>query len=172
MSMYHLLYPLRTYLIVSGNKEEKNVMTADWLIPISYKPFILCVSISPKRYTHKLIKKYGEFVVGVPTMEMLNDVWVGGTKSGPEKLSKMKISFIPSKKVKTMSIKEAVANIECRVIDEKNYGDHTLFIGEVLSYSYSKEAFKNSMPNIDFKFIAHVHTNEFITFDRDSIVNI
>lgn len=170
--MYHLLYPLRTYLIVSGNEEEKNVMTADWVSPISYKPFILCVSISPKRYTHKLIKKYGEFVVSVPTMEMLNDLWIAGTKSGIEKLSKMKINFIKSKKVKTMSIKEAIANIECKVIDEKNYGDHTLFIGEVLNYSYNKEAFPDRKPNVDFKPVAHLYMNEFITFDRNSIVNI
>lgn len=170
--MYHLLYPLRTYLIVSGNEKEKNVMTADWVTPISYKPFILCVSISPKRYTHKLIKKYGEFVVSVPTMEMLNDVWIAGTKSGMEKLDKMKLNFVESKKVKTMSIKEAIANIECKVIDERNYGDHTLFIGEVLNYSYNKDAFKNGKPDIDFKFISHVHTNEFVTFDKDSIVNI
>lgn len=170
--MYHLLYPLRTYLIVSGNEEERNVMTADWVSPVSYKPFILCISISPKRYTHKLIKKYGEFVVSIPTMEILSDVWVAGTKSGPEKLNKMRLNFISSKKIKTMSIKEAIANIECEVIDEKNYGDHTLFVGEVLNYSYNKDAFKNSTPNIDFKFIAHVHTSEFVTFDRDSIVNI
>ena len=78
--MYHLLYPLRSYLIVSG-QEETNVMTADWLTILSHEPFIVGVAISPKRYTHKLIKKYKEFVIAAPNLGMLNDVWVAGTKS-------------------------------------------------------------------------------------------
>ncbi|MEM4586959.1 MAG: flavin reductase, partial [Desulfurococcaceae archaeon] len=69
---YRLLYPLRTYLITSGDYgSEYNVMTADWVIPLSAKPFILGVSIAPRRYTHTLISKYGEFVVSVPSIKIL-----------------------------------------------------------------------------------------------------
>lgn len=164
--MYRLLYPLRSYLIVSGN-EVTDVMTADWLTVISYKPFILGVSIAPKRYTHKLIEKEKEFVVSVPTLEMLEDVWIAGTKSGPEKLKDMKINLIDSKKVKVKSIKEAVANLECRLIDKKNYGDHTFFVGEVVNYEYNEEAFKNGKPSLHFNFLAHLALNEFVTFDKE-----
>ncbi|MCD6196326.1 MAG: flavin reductase, partial [Staphylothermus sp.] len=49
---YRLLYPLRTYLIVSGRmSEEVNVMTADWVTVLSHKPVLVGVAISPKRYT-------------------------------------------------------------------------------------------------------------------------
>ncbi len=33
--MLEYLYPLRTYLIVSG-VEKPNVMTADWVVPLSF----------------------------------------------------------------------------------------------------------------------------------------
>ncbi len=163
--MYHLLYPLRTYLIVSGYNET-NVMTADWLTILSYKPLILGVAISPKRYTHKLIKEYKEFVVSVPTLEMLKDVWIAGTKSGPEKIKDMNISFINSKKVKVKSIKEAIANLECKLIDEQIYGDHTLFVGEVISYTYDEKAYRQYKPIIKTNFLAHLALDEFVTFDK------
>ena len=165
--MYHLLYPLRSYLIVSGNNEITNVMTADWLTVISYKPFILGVSIAPKRYTHKLIEKEKEFVVSVPTLEMLEDLWIAGTKSGPEKLKNMDINLIESKKVRVKSIKEAVANLECKLIDKKSYGDHTFFIGEVVNFEYNEKAFRNNKPNLNYKFISHLASNEFVTFDKE-----
>ena len=56
-----LLYPLRTYLIVSGRLgEEVNVMAADWVTIASSNPFTIAVAIAPIRYTHKLVKKYNE----------------------------------------------------------------------------------------------------------------
>ena len=63
VSMYRLLYPMRTDLIVSGRLgEEVNVMAADWVTVLSFRPEIVGVAISLKRYTHRLIEKYGEFM--------------------------------------------------------------------------------------------------------------
>lgn len=163
--MYRLMYPMRTYLIVSGH-EEPNVMAADWVTVLSHDPFMVGVAISPKRYTHGLISKYREFVVSVPSLEMLKDVWIAGTKSGPEKLKEMSISLIPSTKIKTPGIKEALANIECRVVDAREYGDHTWFVGEVLGCTYNKEAFRDNRPNLKFKFLAHSAWTDFVTFNE------
>ncbi len=161
--MYHLLYPLRSYLIVSG-WEETNVMVADWLTILSREPFVVGVSISPKRYTHGLIRKCGEFIVAIPDLKMLNDVWIAGTRSGPDKVKKMEITLINSKKIKTKSIKEALANLECRLIDERSYGDHTFFVGKVIHFTYNEEVFKEGKPNLKFKFLAHIAMDEFTTF--------
>ncbi|MCO6041223.1 flavin reductase family protein [Thermococcus alcaliphilus] len=171
--MWHLLYPMRTFLIVSGQENELNVMAADWLTYLSTKPPIIGVSIHPARYTHGLIKKYKEFVISVPTINMLRDVLIAGRKSGPEKLKKMNITFIPSKKVKTPSIKEAAANIECKVIEEKSYGNYTFFAAEIVNFVQNEEAFKNNQPDVKFGFMAHLApgTNKFVVFD-DKIYEI
>lgn len=162
---YRLLYPLRTYLIVSGRVGEViNVMTADWVIPLSANPFIIAVAVAPKRFTHSLINKYGEFVVSVPSLSMIDDVWIAGSLSGPDKVKKMKITFSQGRVVKLPIINEALANLECKVIDKRDYGDHTLFVGEVV-YTHSKsEAFVNNEPKLEAGFLAHVAFNKFVTF--------
>lgn len=153
--MLELLYPLRTYLIVSGI-EKVNVMTADWVTPLSFEPPMLGVSIGHKRYTNKLIKDCREFVVSVPTIELLKEVWIAGTVSGAkeDKISKLRLTFIPSKKVKVPSIKECQANLECKVVKEVETGDHTFFVGEIVDFSYG-DAFKGGKPDLNYRFIMH-----------------
>ena len=166
---YRLLYPMRTYLVVSGHGEEANVMAADWVTVLSHDPTLIGVAISPKRYSHKLISKYKEFVVSVPSIDMIDDVWISGTLSGPSKLKKMKITLVPSTKIGTPSIKEALANIECKVVDTRTYGDHSLFVGEIVGHSYRKEAFMGWEPIPGTGFLAHVARNKFITFKKEII---
>lgn len=95
--MYRLLYPMRTYLVISGKDEEANVMAADWVTVLS--PALhggrCCV---PKKVHSRAYQKVREFVISVPTLKMLDDVWIAGTKSGPSKLKEMSITLVPSKK--------------------------------------------------------------------------
>lgn len=153
--MLEYLYPLRTYLIVSG-VEKPNVMTADWVVPLSFNPEMLGVAIGHTRYTHRLIKECREFVVAVPTIELLKDVWVAGTTSGAkeDKTVKLGLTFIESKKVKVPSIRECQANIECKVVNEVETGDHTFFVGEILNVTYG-DAFVEGKPDLNYRFIMH-----------------
>lgn len=167
--MLEFLYPLRTYLIVSG-VEKPNVMTADWVVPLSFEPTLVGVSIGHKRYTNKLLREHKEFVIGVPTIEMLKDVWIAGTSSGAkeDKISKLRLTLVKSKKVKVPSIKECQANIECRVVNEVEVGDHTLFIGEILNVTYG-DAFRSGKPNLGYRFIMHAGFGKNFTTNSDEI---
>jgi len=162
---YRLMYPMRTYLIVSGKGDEANVMAADWVTIVSAKPFMVGVAIAPERHTWKLVRKYREFVVSVPSLDMLDDVWVVGTKHGPGKLKETSITLLPSKAIETPSIKEALANLECRVVDERDYGDHTWFVGEVVGSSYREWAFHDDSPDLGANFLAHSSWTDFVTFE-------
>jgi len=169
--VYRLLYPMRTYLIVSGRfGAEVDVMAADWVTVLSFRPEIVGVAVSPRRYTHRLIEEYGEFVIAVPSVGMLRDVWIAGTESGPQKLGKMRITLVKSKDVLTPSIKEALANIECRVIDRRTYGDHTLFVGEAVSWTYDPRAYPNGEPSPRAGFLAHISWSKFVTF-KDEVID-
>ncbi|MGC8983345.1 MAG: flavin reductase family protein [Desulfurococcaceae archaeon] len=167
---YRLLYPLRTYLVVSGRLgEEVNVMAADWVTVVSANPFILAVAIAPTRYTYKLVEKYGEFVVSVPDKNMLRDVWIVGSEHGPEKLKKTRLELAPGKSVKTPIIRNALANLECVVIGKHPYGDHVLYVGKVVAYSYREGAFVNFEPRLDAGFLAHVAMNKFTSISRELV---
>lgn len=153
--MLEYLYPLRTYLIVSG-VEKPNVMAADWVVPLSFSPPMLGVAIGHKRYTCSLIKKYGEFVVAVPTIELLKDVWMAGTTTGARenKFEKLNLTLVQSKKVKVPSIKECQANLECKVVKEVETGDHTFFVAEIVDATLG-DAFTKGKPDLNYKFILH-----------------
>ncbi len=156
--MLEYLYPIRTYLIVSGTMDKPNVMTADWVVPLSFNPPMLGVAIGHRRYTKKLIDEHKEFVVSVPTIELLKDVWIAGTLSGANvnKAEKMSVTFVPSKKVKVPSIKECQANLECKVVKDVETGDHVFYVGEIVDVTYG-DAFKSGAPDIEsYKFIIHV----------------
>jgi flavin reductase (DIM6/NTAB) family NADH-FMN oxidoreductase RutF len=69
--LYRLLYP------------SEHIMAADRVTVVSANPFIVAVAIAPIRYTYRLVKKYGEFVIAVPGLNMLHDVWIAGSAQGP-----------------------------------------------------------------------------------------
>ncbi|WP_457751942.1 flavin reductase family protein [Thermococcus sp.] len=165
MKAYRLLYPMRTYLVVAGRGSEANVMAADWVTIVSANPFMLGVAIAPQRRTWGLVKKYGEFVISVPGLDMLDDVWVVGTRHGSEKLRDTSIKLVPSRVIETPSIGNALANLECKVVDERDYGDHTWFVGEVVASSYSREAFRGDAPRLGAGFLAHASWTDFVTFE-------
>jgi flavin reductase (DIM6/NTAB) family NADH-FMN oxidoreductase RutF len=168
--MYRLLYPLRTYLVVSGRLgEEVNVMAADWVTVVSARPFMVAVAIAPSRYTYKLVKRYGEFVISVPSVELLDDVWIVGSESGPSKLAKTKLKLRKGSVVNTPIVENALANLECRVVGEHPYGDHVVFVGEVVATHYDPRAFKDGEPVLTAGFLAHIAWNKFTTFKSEVI---
>lgn len=170
--MHRLLYPMRTYLVVSGRLgDEVDVMAADWITIVSAKPFIIAVAVAPTRYTFKLIKRFGEFVVSVPSIDMVRDVWVAGSEHGPQKIARMRITFEKARSIGTPVIREALANLECRVVGEHSYGDHVLFVASVVDYSYREDAFRDSKPNLSAGFLAHIAYSEFTVFSS-SVVRV
>ncbi|WP_440059390.1 flavin reductase family protein [Thermogladius sp. 4427co] len=162
--LYRLLYPMRVYLVTSGVYPiEYNVMTAAWVTVVSGKPFLVAVSISPERYTYKLMKKYGEFTIAVPLIDQLKELWIAGRISGPGKLSKLKLSFAKGVKVNSPIVREAVANLECKILESKLYGDHELFIGEVVYTHYNPNIYTPEGPSSKANFVLHLGKNKFTT---------
>ncbi len=166
--MYHLLYPLRSFLIVSGT-ETPDVMTADWVTVISRKPLLVGVSVAPGRTTHDRVKKETAFVISVPSTEMLEDVWTAGTRSGPAKTEQMDVTFTPSQQIAVPGIAEALANLECEVVDSPSYGDHTLFVAEVVGHSVDGDAYDGTTPARPERFLAHIGGSRFVSFSTEEM---
>ena len=64
-----------------------------------------------------------------------------GVKSGAklDKFKEMKLTKEKANFVKCPMIKESPVSVECRVIEEKNYGSHTQFVAEVLAINADKQ---------------------------------
>jgi len=104
-------------------------------LPVSFKPPLLAVSVSPRRFSYELIKQQGEFVVNVPTSRLLDEVVKCGSTTGRsvDKFRLLGLTPGRARRVEVPIVEECVAHLECRVFKEVEAGDHVLFIGEVVA---------------------------------------
>jgi flavin reductase (DIM6/NTAB) family NADH-FMN oxidoreductase RutF len=145
MRISEQIFPRVIALICTSNKEGKlNVMTASFLMPISFEPKILAVSISSKRYSFENLKEVPEFTLNVLTKEMKEIAKICGSFSGRkfDKFKMAKLEIEKSKKVLPPVIKNCPISLECKVLEMKEFGDHFLIVGEVLKECIRKEEFE------------------------------
>jgi flavin reductase (DIM6/NTAB) family NADH-FMN oxidoreductase RutF len=114
---------------------EENIVTLALVHIFSFNPPLIGIGIAPKRHSHGLINKNKEFVVNMPTKNLLSQTNFCGTKSGrdTDKFKETGLTKEASKIVKSVSIKECPVNLECKVVQEIETGDHKWFIGEVVN---------------------------------------
>lgn len=148
-------------LVTSAYRDKKNIITLAWHTPVSHKPKLLAICIYKKHFSHELIEKTKEFVINLPTFELLKQTHYCGTVSGRkvDKFQKAGLTPLPAHKVKAPLIKECIAHIECRVIKIFPGGDHSIFLAEVLYASAEKGVFKNTLDIIKAKTIHHLGEN-------------
>lgn len=130
----NMLYPLPVVMVSCQREGEKpNIITAAWAGTICSSPVMLSVSIRPERYSHKIIKETGEFVVNLVTKDLVFATDYCGVKSGRDvdKFKEMNLTPYGSKNIKAPGIKESPVNLECKVVDIRELGSHDLFIAEV-----------------------------------------
>jgi flavin reductase (DIM6/NTAB) family NADH-FMN oxidoreductase RutF len=75
---HRLLHPRHTVLVSSVDKTGKaNIITFAWAMPMSINPPMLVISITPKRYLHRIIEETDEFMVNIPAMKLaaLHSCW-------------------------------------------------------------------------------------------------
>jgi len=165
-SAYRFLYPRQVVLVSCADKTGKtNIITLAWSMPASINPPMLIVGIGPKRYSHALIEETEEFVVNVPTMEILRETLFCGRRTGREysKFEETGLTPLPAKIVKPAIVKECVSHLECRLHQQLTTGDHTLFIGKVLAAYADKEAFDERYDLQKVKPIYHMGGDDFLT---------
>ena len=129
------IYPIPAVLVTSGDMERSNILTVAWTGIINTNPAIVYISVRPERYSYNLIKENKEFVINLTNEKLAFATDWCGVRSGSkfDKFKEMHLTKEKAKFVKAPIIKESPVAVECKVIDEKNYGSHTMFVAEVLS---------------------------------------
>lgn len=131
-----ILVTSRAEMDILGKKELKdNIITLAWHMPTSFNPNLYAISVGKTRFTCKIIKKSKAFVVNFVPFKLKEQVLICGTKSGVhiDKFKETKLTKEEAKNVDCPRIKEALAYIECEVINEVDAGDHIIFIGKILN---------------------------------------
>jgi flavin reductase (DIM6/NTAB) family NADH-FMN oxidoreductase RutF len=141
--IFRPIYPSPASLVTSIDAAGKaDIITLGETFNLSIsKPVIVGIAIAPERYSHKLISEHGEFVVNLPTADLLPQVLEVGSRSGRDhdKFAEIDLTPIPATHVKPPLIAECPVNIECRLLDVQTIGDHDLFQGEALAHHVSPD---------------------------------
>ena len=146
------LFPCPVVLVTCVDSNGKpNIITLAWVGVVCSDPPMLGLSIRPHRYSYGLIEASREFVVNIPTVEILKETDFCGVVSGKDddKFSETGLTAEPAEKVKPPLIRECPVNIECIVKDKIPLGVHHLFLGEVVSVHVDQDVL-DEKGRIDF----------------------
>ncbi len=153
-------------LVSSIKKGRPNVATLAWITSVSADPPLISIAVGRTRYTHECISGSREFVVNLPTMDLLKEVMLAGSISGrdTDKFEKTGLTPAESIAVKVPYVKECATHLECKVVDTKEAGDHTIFIGKVIATTCELEAIKDDVLDISrIKPVLHLGGTFFTT---------
>lgn len=165
---YRLMHPMHTVLVSCiGTTGKPNIIPLAWVMPTSRVPALVAVSIAPSRHSHALIEKTREFVVNIPTINIIKETLTCGTTSGKktDKFTETGLTPFPARKVKPPIIKECRAHLECKLQSQLETGDHTIFVGEVIEAYADKGVFKDKYDIGKMKMLFHLGGNAFATLD-------
>ncbi|MCK4522228.1 MAG: flavin reductase family protein [Nanoarchaeota archaeon] len=157
--MSEITSPRQSVLVTSRAVIDSNIkddiITLDWHMPASFSPQLYAISVGKTRFSHKMIRSSGVFVVNFMPFHLYNEVLYCGRHSGEfeDKFKESGLIKEEAEKIDCCKVKEAIAFLECEVISEIDSGDHTIFIGRVV-----KDGLKH-----DAKRVFHKSGDKFIT---------
>jgi len=140
-----LLFPTPVVLVTCVDQVGKsNIITLAWVGVVNSDPPMIGISIRPERYSHACVKRSKEFVVNLPSEEMVKKVDACGVLSGKEidKFASMGWKQVPAQKVRPPLIDECPVQLECKVKEILFLGSHDLFLGEVVGLHIKEEVQK------------------------------
>jgi len=157
-----IIAPLLDSLVTCvGNDGKPNIIeislfSKSWGLPLkkSDPPFgVFQIMVHPARYSHKLIEESGEFVINIPTADIVEQSLFCGIRSGRsvDKFKETKLTPVPAKHVKAPLIKECVINIECKVVEaiKPEYSSYTFFFGKALAIHAEEGIWNGNIVDVD-----------------------
>ena len=140
-----------------GLDGRDNALAVAYCCNCSYDPPMVMVGIVPSRYSYKLIKESGCFVVnlvGEGNREMFDYLGSHSGRNG-DKLKAVGARVGQAVKVNAPILEDCPVNIECRIVDSIVTGSHEMFVGKV-EYVHADPSLVAENGDLD------LHTVEFI----------
>ncbi len=152
-----MIFPRVTGLVITcDSKGEPDIAAFSFLMPISFEPKYVAFAVSPRRKTFENLREVTEFILAIPSRDMIDMVWACGTRSGRE-VDKFALLGLETEKAETVKpplVRNMPVQLECRVELFKEFGDHWLVVGRVL---------KEHVEKLDFQPVLHYSKNVFAT---------
>jgi flavin reductase (DIM6/NTAB) family NADH-FMN oxidoreductase RutF len=172
-NFYKVLAPRTSVLITTIDlKGRVNAAPFSFIMPISMKPPLLTFACGHGKDTLLNTIETKEFVVNIPSKEILKELWICNEKFPIEvnELEKANLTEEKAKKVKPPRIKECFCWFECILRFQKELGDHILIVGEVVHVEIKDKAFLKPNGNLNLekvKPLLHLGGKEFSIPDEE-----
>ena len=132
----NMIYPIPAVMVSCGQSEEEfNIITIAWTGTICSDPPMCYISVRPGRHSYDIIKRAGEYVINLTTVDLTRATDWCGVRSGSKynKFEEMGLTPARATVVNAPIIEEAPVHIECRVKEIVPLGTHDMFISEVVN---------------------------------------
>lgn len=173
---FQCFYPYTVAIVGARSENLINYMACAWHTALSFDPPLFGILISKKRFTHQVISKAREFTVNFLSAEKVKLSAQMGRKSGHEmdKIKEFEVKLSPSKIINSPVIAEAYVSFECKVADIKAYGDHDLFVGEVLALHQEENVFSGEgvLNPGKIRPLLYLGSDFYITINPDSLQHV
>jgi flavin reductase (DIM6/NTAB) family NADH-FMN oxidoreductase RutF len=133
--------PSGLYVIGSTDRgDRRNAMALNWLTQVSFDPKLVAIGVEHEAVTHELIVAGGCFAVSFLDREDRASIRKF-TKPVDVDLAVRTLNGFPFHERATGApvLDQAVAFLDCEVRASPDFGDHTLFVGEVVDCGFLKD---------------------------------
>lgn len=126
--------PRKVVMVTTRLDGRDNVLPIDWHMPVSFEPKLYAICLENHNHSAATIRQTGEFVVHFVGAALEEKILLCGRASGraTDKFALAGLERQEAQRVNAPVLKEALGYLECRVTDTRVWGDHTVFVGQVL----------------------------------------
>jgi len=125
-------------LVGARSGDEWNGMTQSWMSQVAMEPVLIAVAVDSHAVTNRLIREGGSFSVNLWDKDDTR-VFVKFSKPATKEGDTLNGRPIREGKTGVPIFTEAVAYVECQVIETVELGSHDLFIGEVIDAGFNDD---------------------------------
>ncbi|MGD2295109.1 MAG: flavin reductase family protein [Candidatus Aminicenantes bacterium] len=176
LTHFQYFYPYSVNIVGARSEEVLNFMACAWHTALSFNPPLFGVLISKKRMTHKIISEAGEFTVNFLSADKAKLSARMGRISGYDldKIEEFQVELAPAKVIQSPVLADAYVNLECKLIDTRVYGDHDLFVGEVLAVHEEENSFTSDgvLDNWKTQPLLYLGSDFYITTNPESLKHV
>lgn len=132
--VYRLLEPGAVVMVTTAQNGRPNIMTMSWHTMIDFNPPLVGLVIGDQSCTFRNLKKTGECVINIPTVELLKKAVVCGNVSGRmmDKFKTFGLTPTKASRVKAPMVEECYVNLECKVVNQNLVARYNFFILKVI----------------------------------------
>ena len=144
------LFSYGLYAITTGDDQQRNAFTANWVTQVSFDPPLVMLSIENDSVSLPIIRRTGLFAVNVYASDQRELAGLLGKSYSkhPEKVDSVKFG---SGETGCPVLVEGLAYVECRVQGEMLAGDSTLLLAQVEGATVLRRAEPLTMLAAGFK---------------------